>query len=428
MTQPVSPPQPVSVTGGSHGITADCKEIVALAARFGAAAADSAGAAVTLHGYLAAPAVAGSAVFDPVGFAHFELELLGALDGWRGLSWAGVECGVLDGELRLAASAYSDVDRVSTQLKDVVVGALGFAPALGAGAAVLGRTGDAVAAAQAVVASDPEVADVVVTALGLPALLTTIGRRVPDGRGVIRHAGTDRRGVAGRPPRRLTDILRNLSQRNGDAHHGEIDVRIMTRPDGTRRVIVDITGTKSWDPLPTRDVTSLTTNGRALVGQRTAYEDGVLLAMRRAGVRSSDKVMLVGHSEGGMVAVTTARDTAASGEFDVTHVITAGSPIGRTAGSLPGRIKLLALENKRDVVPHLDGLANPDRPNVLTATSKEGDGTVLGDHDIGRSYVPLAADVENSRDASVRDYLGSAKTFFQATSVETHTYQVQRQY
>jgi pimeloyl-ACP methyl ester carboxylesterase len=150
--------------------------------------------------------------------------------------------------------------------------------------------------------------------------------------------------------------------------------------------------------------------------------------MRRAGVRSSDKVMLVGHSEGGMVAVTTARDTAASGEFDVTHVITAGSPIGRTAGALPRRIKLLALENSRDVVPHLDGVANPDRPNVTTAAASEGDGTVLGDHDIDRSYVPVAADVESSRSGSVRDYLASAKSYFRATRVETHTYQVQRRY
>ncbi len=138
-------------------------------------------------------------------------------------------------------------------------------------------------------ARDPQVADVVVTALGVPALLQTIGSRVPDGHGVVTHPGIDQSGVAGRPPRRLTDVLRNLSQRSGDTHHGEIDVRILTLADGTRRVIVDITGTKSWDPLPTRDVTSLTTNGRALVGQRTAYEGGVLAAMRRAGVRRTTR-------------------------------------------------------------------------------------------------------------------------------------------
>jgi hypothetical protein len=426
MTEPA--PRPVSVTGGSAGIAADCAEMTALAGRFGATAADTLGAAVTLHGYLAVPSIVTSSLFDPIGFAQFEVELLGALDGWQGLSWAGAECGVLDAELRGAATAYRDVDRLGTELRDVVLGAVGLAPALTAGAIALAGTGDPVAAAQTVIARDPALADVIVTALGIPTLLATIGNQLPDGHGVVRHPGIDRTGAAGRPPRGLADIMRDLSQRNGDTHHGEIDVRILTLADGARRVIVDITGTKSWDPLPTRDVTSLTTNGRALVGQRTAYEGGVLAAMRRAGVRSTDEVMLVGHSEGGMVAVTTARDASASGEFNVTHVVTAGSPIGRTAGSLPGRVQLLALENTRDVVPPLDGVANPDRRNVTTASSPRGDGTVLGDHDIDGSYVEVAADVEASRSPSVRDFLGSAKTYFQATSVETHTYQVQRRY
>ena len=33
------------------------------------------------------------------------------------------------------------------------------------------------------------------------------------------------------------------------------------------------------------------------------------------------------------------RDAVASGEFDVTHVITAGSPIGLTVGPLPAAVQ-----------------------------------------------------------------------------------------
>jgi pimeloyl-ACP methyl ester carboxylesterase len=223
----------------------------------------------------------------------------------------------------------------------------------------------------------------------------------------------------------LRDVIGDLAQRSS-GRHGEIDVRILTMPDGSRRVIVDVTGTKSWDPLPTRDITSLTTNGRALVGERTAYEEGVLAAMRAAGVQRSDRVMMVGHSEGGMVAVTAARDATASGEFDVTHVITAGAPIGRTVGSLPARVKVLALENTTDVVPHLDGVANPDKPNVTTVSGQRGNNTVGGDHDIARSYVPLAGDAQASHHRSVREFLHSAGGYFGATQVETRTYQIQR--
>jgi pimeloyl-ACP methyl ester carboxylesterase len=222
--------------------------------------------------------------------------------------------------------------------------------------------------------------------------------------------------------------LEDLAQRNGDDRHGEIDVRILTLPDGSRRVIVDITGTKSWDPLPTRDVTSLTTDGRALVGDSTAFEQGVLAAMRRAGVRRGEDVMLVGHSEGGMVAVTTARDALAGGEFNITHVVAVGSPIGLTVGALPSRVQVLALENRKDVVPHLDGVANPDEPNVITASSRHGDGTIGGDHDLDESYLPLARDVEASSNRSLREFLASTHGYFQATKVETQTYQIKRAY
>jgi pimeloyl-ACP methyl ester carboxylesterase len=222
--------------------------------------------------------------------------------------------------------------------------------------------------------------------------------------------------------------VRELAWRDGEQVHGGIDVRMVTLADGSRRVIVDITGTKSWDPLPTGDVTSLTTNGRALVGVRTAYEQGVLLAMRRAGVRRHDKVMLVGHSQGGMVAVTAARDALRSGEFDVTHVVTAGSPVALTVGQLPRRVQVLALENRRDVVPHLDGRANPDRRNVTTATASSGDGTVLGDHAVEGAYVPIAEEVDASRNRSVRDFLDGAGDFFRGTEVRTTTYQVTRGY
>jgi hypothetical protein len=95
---------------------------------------------------------------------------------------------------------------------------------------------------------------------------------------------------------------------------------------------------------------------------------------------------------------------------------------------VPLGVKVLALENSRDVVPHLDGVANPDRPNVTTASSRRGDGTIGGDHDLTRSYVPVAADVQASTDRSVRDFLASTKGYFQATAVITHTYQVQRRY
>jgi hypothetical protein len=424
-----SPPtQEPSVRGGSAGIAADCAEMVALAGRFGETATDTLCSAFTLHGYLIDPCLALSALLDPAGYAEFEADLLLALDGWRGLAWAGVVCGALDGELRLAATAYEGVDLLDTKLRDVVLGGLCSGPALAKGFAVLARTGDPVEAAEAVVATDPQLADLIITVIGVPSLLEVTAHEIPDGSGVVLPTGRDRTGAASTPPRELTDVLADLGERAGDDRHGMIDVRILTMADGSRRAIVDITGTKSWDPLPTSDITSLTTNGRALVGERTAYEQGVLAAMHRAGVRRGDAVMLVGHSEGGLVAVNAARHAVSSGEFNVTHVITAGAPIGLTAAAVPSSVQVLALENGSDIVPHLDGRMNPDKPNVTTATSRHGDGTITGDHGIADAYLPVAADVQASGNRSIRDFLAGAAGFFRAGSVETHTYQITRRY
>ena len=427
MTAP-DPPRPVTVTGGSDGVAADCAALTHLAGRFGSSGADALEDAVGLHALLLMPALVGSAMLDPIGFAAAQAELLWALDGPQGLTWAGEECGALALELRGAAAAYAEADRLYESVRDTVTGALLAGPALVHGAQVLARTRDPVAAAEAVVADDPALGDVLVNGLGVPGLLRAAADHWPDGHPVVVDDGADAYGAAGRVPRGLADVVAGLAERDASGRSGAIDVRILTLADGTRRVIVDVTGTRSWDPLPTSDVTSLATNGRALVGDRTSYERGVLDAMRRAGVRRDDPVMIVGHSQGGMVAVTAARDAVRSGEFDVTHVVTAGSPIGLTAGQLPNRVQVLALENSRDVVPHLDGRANPDRPNVTTVTGTRGDGTVLDDHSLDDAYVPLAGDAQASGDRSVRDFLGSADGYFRAVSVQTHTYEVRRAY
>ena len=110
-----------------------------------------------------------------------------------------------------------------------------------------------------------------------------------------------------------------------------------------------------------------------------------------AGVRPDEPVMLVGHSEGGIVAVNAACHAAASRDFDITHVDTAGAPIGDVARRLPATVRVLALEHDADLVPHLDGATNPDRPNITTVHMTEHLGGITDDHDLTESYEPEAS-------------------------------------
>jgi hypothetical protein len=117
---------------------------------------------------------------------------------------------------------------------------------------------------------------------------------------------------------------------------------------------------------------------------------------------------------------------AKSGQFRVTHVVTAGAPIGLTVAKLPGSVQVLAVENHNDIVAHLDGRTNPDKVNVTTATITRGDGTIIDDHGLDESYVPGAADLDAGHDPSVSSFLSGARGFFHATTVETHTYVITR--
>lgn len=405
-------PRTVSVRGGSDGIEAHYDEIVAMARRFGDVAVDTGGAALQLHGYLAEAGLCTTAVLDPAGAASFEADLFDALDGYHGLSWAALQCGLIDTELRAAAAAYQQADQLGTGLHDHVGGLIGLhklphSP-------------------QSMVTDDPALVDALMNA-GLIALDGVVAPLYADGNAKVTDHGVDIDQIAATPPRCLADVIAGLAWRD-EAGSGAVDVRILTAADGHRRAIVDIPGTKTFDPIKVADITGPATNVRALVGTPTAYEHGVLQAMQRAGVRRGDDVMLVGHSEGGMVAVETATACAASGRFRVTHVVTAGAPIGLTAGKLPPSVQVLALENHNDVVPHLDGRTNPDRTNITTVTINRGNGAIGDDHSVAKSYLPGAADTDASDDPSVRTFLSGARGFFDGRSVQTHTFTITRQY
>jgi hypothetical protein len=248
---------------------------------------------------------------------------------------------------------------------------------------------------------------------------------IADGSPALHDLGPDESADGVLPPRNLADLVVGLSARDR-GEPGEISVSFVHGTDGRRRAIVDIPGTKSWNPEPVGDVTSVGTDILAISGRTTSYEKGVFAALHDAGVDGDTDVMLVGHSEGGIVAVDAARDAALSGQFRITHVVTAGSPVGRLARSLPERVSLLSLENGADVVPDLDGVANPDRRNVTTVRVHDERGSVGANHNLDGVYLPEAAAADAAHDRSVDAFVRGADGFLGASTMTTHAYQVTR--
>jgi pimeloyl-ACP methyl ester carboxylesterase len=141
-------------------------------------------------------------------------------------------------------------------------------------------------------------------------------------------------------------------------------------------------------------------------------------------VGPNDPVMLVGHSQGGIVAARAANGFVAGGQYNVTHVVTAGSPVGRIP--VPDGVQMLSLENSGDIVPHLDAAENPASDNRTTVKFDNQSGTMGGNHAIGGNYVDAARQLDASTDPSVRRFRDSAGVFLGGSSVQTHQYTVER--
>lgn len=428
MTAPAGPGAPITVHGGANGIEARADDLTELAKLYGRAATDTGGTALTLHGYLS-EGFGLSSMLDPVGAVEFEATLGLALDGPGGVTMLAAHCAELDLRLRAAAAAYTAADRLDRAVGPLDAALSKLPGAVVSGVGTLQRTDSPWEAFQAFATHDPELADVVVRAAGGPdgRALKAFSGLLADGHAAVSGLGDDPAIDSAGPPRCLADVVAGLSNRNaGEA--GEIDVRRLTGADGSTSYIVDIPGTNAWTIKPSSDATSLTTDLLAIAGRPTSYERGVLTAMAAAGIRPTDRVMLVGHSEGGMIAVNIAARMARSARFNITNVVTAGSPIGATASRVPDKVQVLALENISDAVPHTDGRDNPAAPNVTTVTVRHPSTSFENSHGLEPAYVPGARDVDRSANPSVVAYRNSAAAFLNATGVTTTRFLVSRGY
>ena len=428
---------PIEVDGGPGGITAHLEDLRVAARQVGRVADDIGHLAADLHAVLLHPALLVSAGFDPIGAGEVSAAIFRATDGPGGVTALALRGAGLALALRASAARYEAVEDLARLAGPIpeLIRRLPVTAAETAGVVTVSGAGPAL---EHLVTRDPQLVDVAVstlaallTARATPAAAAQLARQFPDGHAAVANLGADLAGDALGPPRSLRDLLSGIDRRTA-GQAGEVDVRILTRParsGALRHVVVDIPGTKTWSlAAHNPDVTSIATNLRSLAGQHTAYEEGIELAMRRAGVRPDDDVVLLGHSEGGMVAVNAATRFAQTGEFHVGRVITAGAPISATVDRVPNSVQVLALENAGDLVPHLDGQPNPDRPNVTTVTLHHDYGDIGRNHDLTDSYLPGATDVAAGSDPSVRAYLVGLTPFFNATAVRTERFLISRTY
>jgi hypothetical protein len=238
-----------------------------------------------------------------------------------------------------------------------------------------------------------------------------------------------------KPPLSVSDLFYGVDRRqnrNPDnpadparpAVPGEIGVQRLLGPDGTMRFVVQLPGTESWALTPDRTARDLSTNLHTMAGGSTVYMRGIEAAMNKAHVPPGAPVMLVGHSQGGMTAAALAADPVFRQRFNVTQVVTAGAPIARF--DVPAGVQVLAVENRNDLVPTLDGADNPDRANITTMTFSANKGTMGQNHSLSEAYAAAAANLP-AGDPSYAAWRESAQGFLDpANQTRTDTYAITR--
>jgi hypothetical protein len=445
------------VIGGVGGLAATYAAVRALADRFDIAGDQCRDRAADDARVLAEPELLESAPLSPVTFAEAEARVLAATSGVHGVLEASI---VYEADALLidaVVTAYQECDRLvatSFAVLDYALGrSAGYAASRAAPSLVLlgvaarmtwghlpadlrRRLGDD---AQEWVEEHPEAVQHGVDGLGgfvdgvllgvpvIPAgwALTAVhptaadaasdlaGLYPPEGPPEVRRRPDLAVPLGRTPPHDLAGLMRHLDQTNalsppkrpGDA--GTIEVQTLQAADGTVRHVVYLPGTDDMATTPwstDSDARDLPADLHVIAGEHTTYAAGIERAMREAGIGTHDPVLLVGHSLGGIEAASL---LAHGSGFDVTHVVTAGSPIAGLH-DFPPHTHVLSLENRGDIVPLLDGRDNADSLQQVTVQFDDHETSIVGNHDL-RHYVHGAEAADASNDPSVREQLDSLR-------------------
>ena len=142
-----------------------------------------------------------------------------------------------------------------------------------------------------------------------------------------------------------------------------VEAFLSSVPNGTSKFVVYVPGTQTWNPVPGANPIDLTSN---LIGMANIRPSGgelaVSAALAAAGAKANDEVLLVGHSQGGLVAANLAARQNLN--YKIAGIVTFGAPIGQLASQI--KVPTLAIEHRNDLVPKLDLQRNPLTNNWVT--------------------------------------------------------------
>ena len=201
----------------------------------------------------------------------------------------------------------------------------------------------------------------------------------------------------GSAPEGIEDLVSRIPRADPQMPQMRIE-RYEGTAGGHPSFIVYLGGTIDAGLLATDEPWDMTSNLTALAAMDSGSYRAALDAMRAAGIGTDDPVLVVGHSQGGILAARIAESEA----FRVSDVLTVGAPIHQVA--IPGDVTVTAIEHTEDLVPTLGGVSlgviagatTTVRRSALSGRSSNSDDPLPG-HNLSR-YVETGRVVDQSTD------------------------------
>lgn len=463
----------LTVTGGRGGTTARLEDMRRTADALSRAAESLGDAHHTMtreHRW-----VRDHCASDPALVSGAEAVLQPLITGAHSLDAAADRCRDLASAMRRAVEVYSDAEGVVGALarrylsvNRVALGGLGFVPAVwqlrvgtAAGGAVL-RTAQTTAvgalAADGHLTADGlwtsfrrDGAEVAVGGVGdvVDAVLPPSPMSSRDGRTSVGRAAGTVSMLLPRTPMVVSEVGRRrtatevdvsaaaLARRIEDGYprnggeSGSVVVQRVEHADGPPSWVVSIPGTQSGTVRGGTNPFDNQTNVRLMAGLSNDSAELVSEALLLAGAGPGQKVLLAGHSQGGMAAAYLAQNPTFAERYDVAAVATFGSPVASV--DVPRGTEAVHFEAAEDLIPATDGAADLDRPNVTTVQlslldsddvrDRTAGASVGGAHEI-ETYQRIAARFDASQDPSVVAWRQRAEQVVGTpTAVTTMTFQ-----
>ena len=182
-----------------------------------------------------------------------------------------------------------------------------------------------------------------------------------------------------------------------------IGIDLFDNPSGNRTAVVYVPGTQTFGFGEGTNPLDMSSNIQAMSGAgNAASEKAVLLAIRQAGINPADEVILVGRSQGGMVAGNIA---AYPSGFIAAGLVAFGAPLAHIKNL---KVPVMAIEHVNDPVPNLSGKANPLKRNwvsVQRISEKPESDALMFSHSL-KSYRNTTTAIDVSNDVGIKNIRG----------------------